>query len=106
MKILIALLIAFPTAAKAEATALMCLLEPVAIRFNLVNKNGIDMIQWDSNPFQAVVLTVDDKYLTVKQYGPTATFKAIIDIKTLQGYGGIMPFKGEKIEGKIICATD
>lgn len=105
-RVLIAALMVLPTAAKAEVTALMCLLEPAAARFNLINKNGVDMIQWDSNPFQAVVLNNDGKYLIIKQYGSTATFKAVIDINTLKGYGGVFPFKGEKIEGNIICATD
>lgn len=105
-KVLLALLMVLPVTAKAGDSALMCLFEPTATRFNVINQNGIDMIQWESNPFQAVVLTVDDKYLTIKQYGSTATFKALVDIKTLNGYGEISPFKGEKFSGKIICALD
>lgn len=104
--VLLALLLVLPIAAKAEPTALVCLYEPLKMRFNLVNKNGIDMIQWEGNAFQAVVLTVDEKFLTIKHYGSTAIFKAIVDIKTLQGYGGIFLFSGDKTEGAIICATD
>lgn len=105
-RVLLAFLLILPTAAMASPTALICLYKPLGMRFNLVNEKGIDMIQWDSNPFQAVILTVDDKYLTIKQYGTTATFKAVIDVKTLRGYGGIGLFSGEKTEGEIICATD
>lgn len=105
-KVLLALLLVLPTAAKAEPSALMCLFEPLKLRFNLVNKNGIDLIQWEGNPFTAVVLTVDDQYLTVRQYANTATFKALIDIKTLSGYGAAHLFSGEDVDGKIICATD
>lgn len=105
-KVLLAILMLLPTAANAEVSALLCLFEPAALRFNIINQNGTDLIQWSDKPFQAVVLNVDDKYLTIKQYGTTATFKAVVDIKTLKGYGGVFPFKGEKIEGGVICATD
>lgn len=104
--VVLALSMLVPTAAYSEATALLCLYKPLGMRFDLVNKDGVDMIQWDSNPFQAVVVTVDSKYLTLKQYGHTATFKAVIDVKSLRGYGGIGLFSGEQTEGEIICATD
>lgn len=105
-KVLLALLMVLPTAAKAEPTALLCLFEPLKLRFNLINDKGIDFIQWGSNPLQAVVLTADEKYLMVKQYANTATFKAVIDIKTLNGWGATHLFSGEDVDGKIICATD
>lgn len=105
-KVLLALLLVLPTVARAEPTALMCLFEPLNFRFNLVNKNGVDMIQWEGSPFQAVVINSDGKYLTVHQYANTATFKAVIDIQTLKGYGAAHLFSGEDMEGRIICATD
>lgn len=72
----------------------------------MVAKGDQDMIQWESKGFQAVVAEFEEPYLTIKQYGSTATFKAVIDVKQLRGYGGIIPFKGEKTEGSIICAFD
>lgn len=103
--IAISVLFAIPAQA-AESTALMCLFKPLTLRFNLVTVSGQDMIQWESSGFQAVVATVEEHYLTVRHYAPSATFKAVIDIETMQGYGGITTFNGEKSEGSIICAPD
>lgn len=109
-KVLLALLMVLPTVAWAaevnDQKALVCLYKPMNFRFNLVNNNGFDMIQWEGGPFQAVVLNVDEKYLTVKHYAKTATFKAVIDIKTLNGWGSISLYSGEKSDGEIICAVD
>ena len=107
-KVLLALLLVLPTVAYAveDQKALVCLYKPMNFRFNLVNSNGIDMIQWEGSPFQAVVLNVDEKYLSVKHYAKTATFKALIDIKTLLGWGEISLYSGEKTQGEIICAVD
>lgn len=109
-RVLLALLMVLPTAALAtqpeDQKALVCLYKPMNFRFNLVNNNGIDMIQWEGAPFQAVVLNVDEKYLSVKHYAKTATFRALIDIKTLIGWGEISLYSGEKSQGEIICAVD
>lgn len=104
---LIAISVLFVTSAQAAApTALMCLFKPLTLRFNLVSIDNQDMIQWESSGFQAVVATFDKRYLTVKHYAPSATFKAVIDMQSMQGYGGILTFKGENSEGDIICAVD
>lgn len=109
-KIFLAFLLALPTVAwAAEANdqkALVCLYKPMNFRFNLVNNKGIDMIQWEGGPFQAVVLNLDEKYLSVKHYANTATFRALIDPKTLIGWGEISLYSGEKTQGEIICAVD
>lgn len=107
-RLLIAILALLPSAVNAapSSTALMCLFKPFNLRFNLLTKDEQDVIQWESKPFQAVVATFEKNYLTVKQYGSTATFKAVIDIKIMKGYGGIFPFSGDPTEGEIICAVD
>lgn len=84
----------------------MCFFKPLGMRFNIVEKNGQDMIQWDGDSFQAVMAEFEDPYLTIRQYASAATFKAVIDIRQMKGYGNVTLFKGEKAEGEIICAFD
>jgi hypothetical protein len=105
-RFLIVLLAVLPTAAMANPTAMLCLFKPLNARFNIVVKDGEDMIQWEGKGFQAVVAVFEDPYLTIKQYGTSATFKAVIDAKSMNGYGGIVPFTGKATEGDIICAWD
>lgn len=90
----------------ATPTALLCLFEPLSMRFNLFTKDGQDVIQWETSAFQGVVINVSDGYFVVKHYASTATFKAVINVKTLQGYGVVETFKGESSKGGIICAAD
>jgi hypothetical protein len=104
--IAVALVMMLPSKAWAEASAMMCLFKPLNLRFNMISKNGQDMIQWESNAFQVVDADFKEPYLTIKQYGTTATFKAIVDVSQMKGYGGISQFDGKKTEGEIICAFD
>jgi hypothetical protein len=104
VRILALLLVLIPSAV--QASALVCLFKPLSLRFNLISKNGDDMIQWESSGFQVVDAEFKEPYLTVKHYASSATFKAVIDVNKMQGYGGISTFKGEKSEGEIICALD
>lgn len=106
-KALIAILVLCATSAQAATpTALLCLFEPLALRFNLFTKDGQDVIQWESSGFQGVVVNVSDGYFVVKHYASSATFKAVISVSTLQGYGMVETFKGETSKGGIICAAD
>lgn len=109
-RVLIAFLMALPTAAIAAQqttpTALMCFYKPLNLRFNIVTKDEQDMIQWESRSFQAVIFEYKKPYMTIKQYGTSATFKAVIDSTTLIGYGGITLFEGKSTEGEIVCAWD
>lgn len=106
-KTLIAIWVFLATPVQAASpTALLCLFEPLTMRFNLFTKDGQDVIQWESSGFQGVVINVTDGYFVVKHYAPSATFKAVIGVDTLRGYGEIETFKGEKSKGGIICAAD
>lgn len=106
-KTLIAIWVLLATPVQAATpTALLCLFEPLAMRFNLFTKDGQDVIQWESSGFQGVVINVSDGYFVVKHYASTATFKAVISVTTLQGYGVVETFKGETSKGGIICAAD
>ena len=107
MSRLIAIVLALlPTVALASPSAMMCLYKPLNLRFNMIAKNGSDMIQWESMPFQVVDAEFKEPYLSIRQYGATATFKAVIDVNQMKGYGSTSQFSGEKSEGEIICAFD
>lgn len=104
--ILASCLALMPISVSAAPTALMCFFKPLKARFNLITKDNQDMIQWESSNFQAIVTTNEDKFLVVRQYGATATFKAAIDVSSGVGYGIVSPFTGKPVEGDIICAAD
>lgn len=104
--IVITLAMMLPSTVWASNAAMMCLFKPLTLRFNLIGKDGNDLIQWESNAFQVVDAEFKEPYLTIKQYGTTATFKAVIDVNQMKGYGGISKFDGKKTEGEIICAFD
>lgn len=104
--ILIAIATLMPVNQAAASTAMVCLFKPLTMRFNLLVKNGHDMIQWEGGAFQAVVVEFEKPYMTVKHYASSATFKAVIDINNMRGYGGIKTYAGDASEGDIICALD
>lgn len=103
--LLVAVSVLWPISASAS-DAFVCLFKPLKLRFNLLMKNGQDMIQWESAGFQAVVVEFENPMMVIKHYAPSATFKAVVDVSKMQGYGEINTFAGEKSGGEIICALD
>lgn len=104
--IVVAIATLLPINQAMASTALVCLFKPLSLRFNVIENNNQQMIQWDGGAFQAVVVNFEKPYLTIEHYASTATFKALIDVSVMKGYGSIKMYSGEKSEGEIVCAFD
>ena len=91
--------------ALAKDSVLSCFAKSNNEQVTIVGSGSDAKIQWNGGPFNYGTATLEeDRYLIIKQFGNTGTFRMVYDAISGTAYGGTIFYNGRKWESAFACS--